>query len=225
LNLLEYADTGTCAQALSAALAAAVTEALADKSRATLALSGGRSPEAVLPLLAQAPVAWDKVDVTLIDERCVAPDHADSNAALVRRCFLDKGAQAARFHPLWRGDLSMTDALADADARLAPILPADVAYLGMGPDGHIASLFPKSDAADFEDAASAVIQSAAPSAPRERLSLTLRELLEIRSLFLHVTGAEKRQVLEQALVHPPNAAVPVSLLIHARPDVQVFACD
>jgi len=225
LKIHEYADVGTCAQALSDALAAAVTATLAEKPRATLALSGGRSPEAVLPLLAAQRVDWSRVDVTLVDERRVPLDHGGSNAGLVRRCFMEQGAKAASFVPLWTGDMDLDDALAASDARLTPVLPCDVAYLGMGPDGHIASLFPTDSKEKFECDGFAVISSEAPSAPHERISLTLSELLKGSKIFLHVTGAEKRHALEQAAAHPPSPAVPVSLLLHARSDVQVYACD
>jgi len=223
LKLHDHTDSASCAAALAEALAGAVTATLGEKPRATLALSGGRSPQAVLPVLAAQPIDWARVDVTLVDERRVPPHDADSNAGMVRRCFIERGAQAAALHPLWTGTLSVGDALADAQHRLNGILPADVAYLGMGPDGHIASLFPASDESAFERDGCAVISSEAPTAPRERISLTLSELMKIPYVYLHITGTEKRRVLEHAAAGAPSAAVPISLLLHARPDLQVFA--
>ncbi|WNK00340.1 6-phosphogluconolactonase [Thalassospiraceae bacterium LMO-JJ14] len=220
----DYPGAAVCAEALADALADALGKVLAEKPRATLALSGGRSPRTVLPLLAAKPIDWSRVDVTLVDERRVHPDHQDSNAGLVRRCFLERGAQAAGFVPLWTGTMPLDAALDAATRKLAPILPCDVAYLGMGTDGHIASLFSAADAAAFESATSPVIQSAAPSAPRGRISLTLSELLRVRYLFLHVSNAEKHEVLERAEGHPPSPAVPVSLLVHKRLDIKIFAC-
>ncbi len=225
MKLHDHDDSASCGTALAEALAGAVTATLGEKPRATLALSGGRSPQAVLPVLAAQPIDWARVDVTLVDERRVPPDDADSNAGMVRRCFIEQGAQAAALHPLWTGTLSVGDALADAQHRLNGILPADVAYLGMGPDGHIASLFPASDESAFERDGFAVISSEAPTAPRERISLTFSELTKISKLFLHVTGADKIDALEQALLNPPTPLLPVSLLLAARPDVEVFICD
>ncbi|MEQ8319713.1 MAG: 6-phosphogluconolactonase [Rhodospirillales bacterium] len=220
----DYSDDGACDAALAAALADTLQKTLSEKPRVTLALSGGRSPARVLPLLAAQPIDWARVDVTLVDERRVGIDHADSNAGLVRRHFLEAGADTATMHPLWCGTLSVAEALSDTDRRLKSLLPADVAYLGMGPDGHIASLFPEADPAAFESAASSVIATEAPSPPHERISMTLRCILEMPRLFLHAGGAEKRHVLEQVAAHPPSAAVPVSLLVHARPDLEVFVC-
>jgi 6-phosphogluconolactonase len=205
------------------ALGDAVADVLADKSRATLALSGGRSPQAVLPLLAAQAIDWSRVDVTLIDERCVGPDDDASNAGMVRAHFLDRGAAAARFVPLWSGQHATEPAAMAAGKNLNGILPADIAYFGMGADGHIASLFPAAEVAAFESADSTAILSEAPAPPRERISLTLTALLASRRPFLHVSGGAKVHVLSEALQNPPTPAVPVSLLVHARPDLQVFA--
>lgn len=220
----DYPDDGACDAALAAALADALQKTLFEKPRVTLALSGGRSPARVLPLLAVQPVDWSRVDVTLVDERRVPIDDADSNAGMVRRHFIEAGADTATMHPLWTGKLSVAAALDDTNDRLKAVLPADIAYLGMGPDGHIASLFPQADPAAFDSAASSVIATEAPAAPHARISMTLRCILEMPRLFLHAGGADKRHVLEQAAAHPPSAAVPVSLLLHARPDLEVFVC-
>ncbi|MGJ3259932.1 MAG: 6-phosphogluconolactonase [Rhodospirillales bacterium] len=219
----DFPDAADCAQALAEALAHAVFETLQTQPRATLALSGGRSPEAVLPVLAAKPLDWARVDVTLVDDRRVPEADPASNAGLVRRLFLDAGAGAAAFHPLWTEGTDMADVLADTDSRLTPLWPADVAYLGMGPDGHVASLFPADDAAAFENGDFGVIYSEAPSAPHRRIGLTMVKLIEIESIFLHVTGAAKIRTLEDAVNGGPTPALPVSLLLHARPDVEVFA--
>ncbi len=221
----DHANPAACAAALADALGAAVADALKSKPRASLALSGGRSPEAVLPLLAAAPVDWSRVDVTLVDDRRVAPDDAASNAGLVDRFFLQRGGGAAAFYPLWTEAGSSGDALRDANAGMAPLLPLDVAYLGMGPDGHIASLFPADDAAAFENAGVSIIFSEAPSAPHGRVSLTFSDIARIKKIFLHVTGAAKIRVLEQAMREGPTPRLPVSLLLDARPDIDAFVCE
>ncbi len=219
----DYPDAAACADGLSGALGKALAGVLGHKSRATLALSGGRSPQAVLPLLAAQALDWSRVDVTLLDERRVPANHEDSNAGMVRRFFLQRGAAAANFIGLWSGALPLPQARLDADKRLVAILPADVAYFGMGPDGHIASLFPAADVAAFEGGDGPVILSEAPAAPKQRISLTLTTLLATRQPFLHVSGADKAHILLQALDNAPTPGVPVSLLVHARPDLQVYA--
>lgn len=225
MNRRVFPNARRCASALAGALADAVRDTLDKKPRVTLALSGGRSPEAVLPLLAAADISWSRVDVTLVDDRRVPADDLQSNAGLVRRCFLDRGAARAAFFPLWSGGMDVDAALIDTGKRLAPILPVDIAYLGMGPDGHIASLFPADDIEKFERDGFAVISSEAPSAPHGRISLTLSELIKIPRLFLHVTGAAKIEALDRASLTPPAPTLPVSLLLDARPDVEVLICD
>ncbi len=219
MNRFDFPDPESCAAALADALGAAVVETLDQKARATLALSGGRSPEKVLPLLAAKDIEWARVDVTLLDDRRVDIEDPASNAGLVKRCFLDRGATEARFIPLWTDDMDLDD------GHLKPVLPVDVAYLGMGPDGHIASLFPADDRNQFERDGFAVISSEAPSAPHGRISLTLSELTKISKICLHVTGTAKIDTLEQALSIPPTPRLPVSLLLDARSDVEVFICD
>lgn len=219
----DYPDADACADGLAVALGAAVVDVLANKPRATLALSGGRAPLAVLPLLAALVLDWSRVDVTLIDDRRVPVDHEHSNAGLVQRSFLQRGAGMANFIGLWNDGLPLPQARLDADRRLASFLPLDVAYFGMGPDGHIASLFPAADVAAFERGDGSVILTEAPAMPRERISLTLTALLASRFPFLHVNGREKAHVLSQAVENAPTPGVPVSLLVHARPDLEIHA--
>mgnify|MGYP003571162050 CR=1 FL=1 len=221
----DFPDAAGCAQALAEALARAVSGKLQTQPRATLALSGGRSPEAVLPVLAAKPLDWARVDVTLVDDRRVPEADSASNAGLVRRLFLDAGAGAAAFHPLWTEGTDMADVLADTDSRLAPLWPADVGYLGMGPDGHVASLFSADDAAAFENGDFGVMYSEAPSAPHGRIGLTMIKLLQIEKLFLHVTGTAKIRVLEDAVNGGPTPDLPISLLLHDRADVEAFVCE
>lgn len=218
-----YPDAALCAAGLAEALGATLDHLLSQKPRLTLALSGGRSPCDVLPLLAAKPLDWSRVDVSLVDERRVPTAHADSNAGMVQQWFLDKGAAAATLIPLWTDTMRLDDALAETSRRLAPVLPVDIAYLGMGQDGHIASLFPAESVAAFGGTEKQVILTKTRSHPHGRISITLGEILKIPHLFMHVTGSEKANMLAEAGKNPPTPRVPVSLLVHARPDLQVFA--
>ena len=136
-----------CAEALADALGDSLCRGIAERGWASLALSGGRTPRHILPVLAQREVPWQHVHVTLTDERWVAPDHPDSNEKLVRDTLLVGDASAARFVAMKSAGASPGQAVSGCAERLAGVpRPFDAVLLGMGEDGHIASLFPESPA-------------------------------------------------------------------------------
>jgi len=216
-----------CAHALSDDLGFALKTVLDENEHAALALSGGQSPKMVLPNLASMPLSWSDVDVTLSDERCVLPSDKGSNAAMVQSSFLEQGAKDASFHPLWTEDLDITGGLKTAKRKLSIFpWPLDVIYLGMGEDGHFASLFPSDDVASFDNDDSLLVAGRAPSAPHQRMSLSLSTILKTRHLFLHVTGSAKRETFDYARTITPTSQCPVSLLLNnAEIDLRVYLTD
>lgn len=218
-------DTAT---ALATDIADRVQGLLKRKSRAVLALSGGRSPQAVLPKLASARVDWSSVDVTLSDERWVPPSDPASNAGMIERCFLEKGAAAANFLPLWTADIDHADGPAHAVSRLCNVaMPPDTIYLGIGEDGHVASLFPADTAAAFAalNGLTLATLAGASQAPQKRISLDLPTLLGAVTIYLHFGGKVKASVYEQALkMTPSSATLPLSLIVQSgHPDIRVFS--
>ncbi|OYV39658.1 MAG: 6-phosphogluconolactonase [Thiomonas sp. 20-64-5] len=210
-------------QAVSCALAAD----LAQNGRALLAVSGGRSPIPLFQALAQAPIDWPRVVVTLVDERVVPPEHADSNAALVRAHLLTGAAAQARFLPLVDDPQDPTGCVARANAQLRALAqPFSAALLGMGEDGHTASLFPGAAelAAGLDPAYPAHYLAITPpqpqssfqagiAPPHRRISLSLAALLQSRRLLLSIAGEAKRAVYAQAGNPPPSAGLPISFVI------------
>ena len=206
----------------AAAAAAAVVQSLAYRLRlkgsASMVGTGGRSAGAVYDALADAPLDWAKVDVTLSDERFVDIDSPDSNERLARERLLQGRAARARFVGL-RGTAATPEAAAaEACAVLNGRPPFDVTLLGMGEDGHIASLFPGSPAlaAGLERTAPPCIavpqgDGAPPAQPR--LSLSLPRLASSRLVLIIVSGAEKRRVLERALDDSDATPFPVKALL------------
>src|SRR5690606_82450 len=128
-----------CIDALTAEIAQAIMVRLKEAGSFTLAVSGGRSPIPLFERLATLELDWPRVHIQLVDERFVPPDHPDSNEGLVRRHLLVDNAAAADFHGLYQADASIEQAVAYANANLRPV---DLAILGMGEDGHTASIFP-----------------------------------------------------------------------------------
>lgn len=225
--------------AVQSALAADV----AAHGRGLLAVSGGRSPVALFQALAQAAIAWPRVVVTLVDERVVPPDHPDSNAALVRAHLLVGAAAQARFLPLVDDPQDLAGCVRRANAQMAALaLPIGVALLGMGEDGHTASLFPGApelSAAldpDYPEpylaitppgaAAAGHAANGGASARHRRISLSLPALLRSRRLLLAIAGQAKRTVYAQAATPPPRAALPVSFVIQqTRTPFDAYWCE
>ena len=218
--LQEHTCANTAAQArqLAEAVAGQLHHAIATRGRALLAVSGGKSPIALFEHLRQQPLDWASVTVLLVDERCVPHTHPDSNTALVRQHLLQDGAAAATFVTFF-DTLDAIDTLAaTANQRLAALhWPLDVAVLGMGEDGHTASLFPAAPGLDTALHTTAHVAWVRPDAighaPHPRLTLTLPTLQAARQLHLSLAGPAKQAVYRQALAQP-DVALPVSLLLH-----------
>jgi 6-phosphogluconolactonase len=194
-------------EALAQAVGEALQASLAGQARATLAVSGGTSPRPFLQTLSNHALDWARIDVTLVDDRWVSDADAASNAQLVRDTLLQNQAAQARFLPLV--DVSTTLAArvsalnADADYR-----QPDVVVLGMGEDGHTASIF--ADAPEWELAISTPARYVAVhpgAAPHPRVSLSLDALRRVDHLFLLIAGARKREVLEAAAAAPQRNAI------------------
>lgn len=212
------------AETLAGTIAAKLSAAIAARGTGFIAVSGGSTPALLFAELSKAAIDWNKVIVTLIDERLVPPDQPRSNAKLVADKLLQGPAAAAMFVPLYHGTDDGTEAAALAKAALGKLpWPLDVAVLGMGPDGHTASFFP--DAPNLgellsADAAKLVLPVYAASAGEHRLTLTLGKIVEAGLLALHIEGADKRDVLDRAL---GGEKLPIRAAIEAssRP-VEIF---
>lgn len=192
---------------LARAAAELVAEALGSGAR-TLVLAGGSTPQRTYELLAARQLEWGRVTVLFGDERCVPPDHPESNYAMARHILL------GRVHP---GSLHRVPAELGPqvgaqlyDPIVRSLSPLDLVLLGMGPDGHTASLFPGHPA--LGAVGGAVPVTNAPKPPPERVSLTLSALRQARRVVLLVSGADKAVALEAAL----EGTVPAGMIPHAE---------
>jgi len=217
MRRFEYPSPLDQAEALAASVGHALDLAIQDRGHAVLAVSGGRSPVPMFERLRYRPVRWDAVTITLVDERAVPPGHEDSNARLVQEHLLRDAAAAASFVPLIADALEASEP-ARAVVRLNGTLDAafrqpDVAVLGMGEDGHTASLF--ADAPELGEALNGdtpcYVVTRPPSAPHARVTLNLAALLAAERVFLAFSGAAKAAVFERAL-QEPGPALPVGLV-------------
>jgi 6-phosphogluconolactonase len=224
----EFADGAALAEALADSVADHLRADLARAGRASLAVSGGRTPERFFTALSTRKLDWSAVTVTLVDERFVDETSERSNGALVRRALLQGEAAAARFVPLYREAAAPEQALPAIERALAALpLPFACVVLGMGHDGHTASFFPGGDrlAQALDPQATALVETMrAPGSGEPRLTLTAALLLQSK-IMLHIEGAEKRAVLEQALQPGPVEILPVrAVLRQNRAPVAVFWC-
>ncbi|MFC4699661.1 6-phosphogluconolactonase [Glaciecola siphonariae] len=199
----EYANSERLVDAFSQQIAEILTQAITDKGSASIAVSGGSTPKPLFQALSKIDLPWSQVNITLADERWVDALDDASNEKLVRENLLVNHARAARFMSMTTDDANAEDAVDEISARLEALgLPLDILILGMGEDGHTASLFPCS--AQIEEGINLartqpVLATQPTTAPHQRMSLSLAEIVKSKHVFLHITGDKKRQVLTQAI--------------------------
>lgn len=184
-----------------------LNKAIAAKDQAYLVVSGGKTPIELFKILAKTPLAWEKVTVLLADERCVNTSHADSNEYLVKAFLLQHEAKNARFISLYNEQ----EDLALIDKKIASLPTFDVVVLGMGEDGHTASLFPCSEELEqgLNETTNTLVRVTPQSAPYQRITLTKNRLLNSQTIFLPLIGPKKQAVLDKALLKNDPMTMPI----------------
>jgi 6-phosphogluconolactonase len=223
--MIEHAfeDEADLIRSLTGEICDRLQDGVVERGRASLVVTGGTTPAALYGALSVSEAPWAKTFVTLTDERWVPARDPASNERLVRSRLLRGPAAKAHFIPLKTDDATPEAALEAADARVAAMpRPFDAVLLGMGEDGHIASLFPGNAAlkigldAICAESVVAVEQKGAAGSPH-RLSLTLSALTDARWIALMVRGEAKRRRL-----HAPGRTPVAALLKQTRVPVEVF---
>lgn len=233
-----FDDRSSMLAALQSALCARLQQDLATADQCTLLLSGGNTPVPLYRQLAAADLPWERIHIALVDERWVDPAHDASNEGMLRANLLRERAARCHFTGMKSAHLlgpALQDAAAAStacNARYAVLpKPWSAALLGMGPDGHTASLFPDAlglrAALDSHQLCAPVHARATPvTGPwLERMTLTPHALLQCKQLFLLFSGNERQQVYKQALRTRDYAKLPVSVFLQqdAVP-VDVYWC-
>ncbi|TPE59130.1 6-phosphogluconolactonase [Sandaracinobacter neustonicus] len=223
----DYDSAEELAEAVAGDAQFVIESALDARGDAVVAFAGGRTPDAAQALLAKAKLKWKSVTIVPTDDRLVPVQDKASNVRGLAERFLPLGA---RVLPLTGGDLPVEAAGKAADARLQAIhWPLDFVWLGMGEDGHTASIFP---GADLETALSAphraigVTPDPLPAeAPFARVTLTKSAILGARAILIHITGEKKRKVLEKALKDGAGSQYPIGrLLADATQAIDIHWC-
>jgi len=198
--------------ALADKVAGMLLEAITLKGKASLAVSGGSTPKGFFTELSKKDLPWRDITVTLADERWVSIDSDASNTRLVHENLLQNNAVNAKFFHLKQGDSLTSETLADLNlAAQSALLPLDVLILGMGEDGHTASLFPCSEQIDEALALSTapLLKVVPKTAPNDRITFSFAYLKQSKNTFLHISGESKKAVLNKALAATNIKEMPI----------------
>jgi 6-phosphogluconolactonase len=207
--------------ALSGEIAARLASAVRDRGVASCVVTGGTTPGPLYDLLSTADLPWERIIITLSDERWVDPASEASNEHLVRTRLLQNRAAAARLWGLRTDDADPNKAESVVDGMIARLpRPFDMVLLGMGADGHVASLFPNAPetavAADVDRPALAcAVKREGAAGADQRLSLTFRALRDARWTAILITGDEKLAVARRARIGDDVVELPVRGILNA----------
>ena len=197
--------------ALEKQVVTTLAEAIEQRSHAVVAVSGGNTPRPLFERLARADLDFSKVFVTLVDERWVDTSDDASNEKMLRQSLLQGKAARATFVPLKNAAATAALGVSSTSAALATLpRPFDLVMLGMGDDGHTASLFPK--AAQLSEGLStdaACLAVNPPAAPHERMTLSAHRILDTRRLILHISGTAKMNAYRNAMGEGPTEDHPI----------------
>ena len=223
-----FANDAALVESFAQTVAANLRAAIDARGRALIGLSGGSTPREFLKHLSNQELDWSRVTVTLCDDRWVPPTNDRSNEHLLRETLLRNKAAKARFAPLYIDAPDPESALSRVQANVAKLqMPFDVTVLGMGSDGHTASLFPGGDhlaEASNPKTTARVLPMRAPDAPEPRITLTLPALIDTRALYLHIEGADKKAVFDDAMTSDDSSAPIRTVLKASRVTPIVYWC-
>ena len=208
----KFSTLEDAASALVIDLVSTLREAISIRGQALLAVSGGKTPRKVFKYLRKQRLNWNHVILTLTDERWIPNDHPESNEQLVRSYLLKYLSQETTFIPLYGGHGSLEADVKSCESRLKNLpLPFDAIYLGMGTDGHFASLFPGYEALNVSD--SRCVAIAGTNSRLARISLTASTILNARKIYLLFEGEEKYSVYQRAKTPGSFNEIPLRLIL------------
>jgi 6-phosphogluconolactonase len=216
-DFFEFPSSGLLVEALAARICDLLREGIRRHGQASLAVSGGSTPIPLFVRLAEMDLEWNKVTISLVDERWVDPENQESNENLVRTWLLRHKAAAARFVPMKTQDATAAQGEA-ACAVLQKLVPQpyDCLILGMGKDGHTASIFPGAKnlevALDLHSG-KLCIAIQPPATLHARMTLTLPAILASRQLILYLQGEEKKKILARAREDGDALEMPIRFIL------------
>ena len=225
----DYEDATELAEAVAGDVGFIIEQALEARGRAIVAFPGGETPKEALALLAARKLEWADVTIVPTDDRLVPPTDPRSNVGMLAKLFLPR---RARVVPLCAGETDPQAAGRAADERLADLeWPLDLAWLGVGSDGHVASIFP---GPDYDGALNGPkVRRAMGIRPDpmpaelgvNRVTLTKSALVSARTVTLVLKGKDKRKLVEKALKDGASSNLPIGrLLADLEMDIDIHWC-
>jgi len=226
-QLNDFSSTEQLDETLAENVSQILQSAISLKGKASVAVSGGSTPKGFFNVLSNKDIDWKKITITLADERWVDINSDASNTRLVHEYLLQNNAAAAKFFHLKQSENLCEETLADLNiAANSSLLPLDVLILGMGEDGHTASLFPCSE--QIESALDSLnknvlIKVEPKTAPHQRITFSFAALKQSENIFLHLCGPSKKQVLDKALSDDDIFEMPIRAFLQNKSiNTQVF---
>ncbi|MEE2960700.1 MAG: 6-phosphogluconolactonase [Myxococcota bacterium] len=209
-----FGDANECGTHLARAVEEEVNADLKTLKRVSVVVPGGNTPKHFLAALSQSEIDWSRVDLTLSDERWVAPADHRSNERMVRGKFLSQVEKPPRFFSLWRSEIVGDSAQSMLEQSLGEMAsPVSVAVVGIGADGHFGSLFPGEKYRDRQTKKCIWV----PSKTRgNRISLSYGFLLSARKVYVLAGGKDKQKVLSEA--QTTRIDLPISSFYWDRPN-------
>ena len=209
-----FANGELLAARLATNVAASLRQALSGSEHATMAVSGGSTPQRFFEILSLQKLNWANVTITLVDERQVDESSPRSNARLVKAALIQNEAVSANFVPLY------------LNPAAASVRDFDMVVLGMGNDGHTASFFPAGDtlAVALSDSAAPLLAISAPGSGEPRLTYSLRKILAAQEIILHIQGADKAATLDRAMSADDKFEMPIRAVLNSGHVIEIYWC-
>jgi len=225
MKVTQFENAQAIAQFLTVDISQKLADAIIKNGQASLVVSGGRSPVALFNALSHAELDWSKVTISLVDDRWVNHTHESSNELLVKTHLLINNASAATFIGLVGQQDSAFDGVETSVAQIASMQQIDIMILGIGEDGHTASIFPCSEQVNEAmslDNHNRLIATKPTTAPFERISFTLNEILAAKHVYLPLSGESKVNVFEAAKQLTDYTKMPISAVINQHNALDVL---
>jgi len=224
-NEYEFKNREDLIETLSQDIINKLENAILENGKASLLVSGGSTPKPLFEKLSSIDISWDKVSIALCDERWVNSEHKDSNEKFVNDYLLVNNAKDAKFVSMYQNNIQIEDAeIVCSDIYQKELFPFDVLILGMGSDGHTASLFPnnKKLKESFETENRLCISMTPSDAPHDRMSLTKKAILGANNIYLHFEGEEKQAVYKKVIDGIDSYDMPIASILNDNKKVEVY---